>query len=328
MSAFQKINGVVFFVLLLSSITAQNHSVARLWNEELLKSIRKDFARPVVHARNLFHMSAASYDAWAVFDNEAKPFFLGNTIQGFPIPFNGFTPGPDIEAQRKEAISFAMYRLLKHRFANSPEGNGAVLRYNHLMDSLGYNINITSIDYSTGSAAALGHYIASKIIAFGIQDGSNEQNLYQNLYYQPKNGGLIIYNRGNPNLVSPNTWQPLTLNVFVDQSGNQIPTNTPPFMGAEWGNVVPFALDDSVKQVYQKDGHSWNVYHDPGPPPVLDPQSVANSSDFKNTFGMVLQWSSHLDPADGVMIDISPKHWGTALSCPMIFQNLAIFTTT
>ena len=71
MSAFQKINGVVFFVLLLSSITAQNHSVARLWNEVLLKSIRKDFARPVVHARNLLHMSAPSYDAWAGFDNEA-----------------------------------------------------------------------------------------------------------------------------------------------------------------------------------------------------------------------------------------------------------------
>ena len=41
-------------------------SVARLWNEVLLYSIRNDLARPTVHARNLFHVSAAMYDAWAI----------------------------------------------------------------------------------------------------------------------------------------------------------------------------------------------------------------------------------------------------------------------
>ena len=34
------------------------HSVARKWNEVLLDSVRKDFARPTVHARNLYHTSA------------------------------------------------------------------------------------------------------------------------------------------------------------------------------------------------------------------------------------------------------------------------------
>lgn len=307
---------ILCFLVFNAGITAQNHSVARLWNEQLIQSIRKDFARPTVHARNLFHMSAASYDAWAVFDSEAKPYFLGNTINGFNIPFNGFTPGSDIEAQRKEAISFAMYRLLLHRFKFSPEGVGARTRFNNLMDSLGYDRSFTSTNYASGSAAALGNYIADRIIAYGLQDGSREQFLYQNAYYQPKNGGLIIFNRGNPNLVEPNLWQPLTLNVFVDQSGNQIPTNTPPFLGAEWGNVVPFALADSVKQVYQRDGHDWNVYHDPGTPPLLDPLSVANSHYYKNTFGMVLQWSSHLDPDDDVMIDISPKTLGNSPELP------------
>ena len=42
---------------------SQNHSVARKWNEILLQSIRNDLARPTVHARNLFHISAAMYDA-------------------------------------------------------------------------------------------------------------------------------------------------------------------------------------------------------------------------------------------------------------------------
>ncbi|WNH08384.1 hypothetical protein [Thalassobellus suaedae] len=38
-------------------------SVARLWNEALLDAIRRDYARPTVHARNLFHTSVAMYDA-------------------------------------------------------------------------------------------------------------------------------------------------------------------------------------------------------------------------------------------------------------------------
>ena len=51
-----------------SQSSAQDHSVARIWNEQLLEAIRGDFARPTVHARNLFHVSTAMYDAWAVFD--------------------------------------------------------------------------------------------------------------------------------------------------------------------------------------------------------------------------------------------------------------------
>lgn len=39
-------------------------SVARQWNEVLLEAIREDFARPTIHARNLFHTSVAIYDAW------------------------------------------------------------------------------------------------------------------------------------------------------------------------------------------------------------------------------------------------------------------------
>ena len=39
-----------------TTVTAQ-HSVAREWNEALLQAIRTDFARPTVHARNLFHSS-------------------------------------------------------------------------------------------------------------------------------------------------------------------------------------------------------------------------------------------------------------------------------
>lgn len=72
-----------YFVLLLSltgifasqPLQAQ-HSVARLWNEELLHAISKDLARPPIQARNLFHLSAAMYDAWAVYHRRQRLIFL------------------------------------------------------------------------------------------------------------------------------------------------------------------------------------------------------------------------------------------------------------
>ncbi|HCL46064.1 MAG TPA: hypothetical protein DHW55_02300, partial [Flavobacteriales bacterium] len=44
------------------------HSMARQWNDLLLESIRGDFARPTMHARNLWHSSMIMWDAWAVMD--------------------------------------------------------------------------------------------------------------------------------------------------------------------------------------------------------------------------------------------------------------------
>ncbi|MBK9491668.1 MAG: hypothetical protein IPO07_24850 [Haliscomenobacter sp.] len=38
----------------------------------------------------------------------------------------------------------------------------------------------------------------------------------------------------------PNRWQPLSLDVFIDQSGNVLPINTPAFLSPEWGRVTFF----------------------------------------------------------------------------------------
>ena len=65
----------MFFILQQRILFCQDYSIARTWNEVILESIRNDFARPTVHARNLFHMSAMMYDIWTVFDKKSKPFF-------------------------------------------------------------------------------------------------------------------------------------------------------------------------------------------------------------------------------------------------------------
>ncbi|MBL0339942.1 MAG: VCBS repeat-containing protein [Bacteroidetes bacterium] len=287
-----------------------NYSIARQWNELLLASIRRDFARPTVHARNLFHISSAMWDAWSVYDIASCEFLLGKTVNGFTCPFNGIPASVNIADDRAKAISYASYRLLRHRFANSPQAQLLYTAYNVHMDTLGYDTTFTSFDYSTGNAAALGNYIAQCYINYGLQDGSNEQNSYANTSYAPVNPPLNVDVPGNPNIVDVNRWQPLTLDLFIDQSGNQIPGATPPFLSPEWGQVKPFALKSTDLTTHQRNGFDYKVYHDPGTPPQLLMDGSGTSEQYKFNFSLVSVWSSHLDPDDGVMWDISPATQG------------------
>jgi len=292
--------------------TSGSYSVARLWNEALLAAIRLDKARPTVHARNLFHMSAAMYDAWSVFNNPAHAYFLGETVHGFDTPFEGFAEtGENLE---RRAISFAAYRLLKHRFQNSPNNEQTQAIFDHLLDILGENSSITSLDYTSGDAAALGNYIADQIIQYGLQDGSNEMGNYENQYYVPVNDPMSPELAGNPNLTNPNRWQPLSFDLFIDQSGNIIDQTTPDFLGAEWGNSLPFALSDQDLTLNYRDGNPFPVYYDPGAPPYLDGISFTETQQYADAFAMVAVWSSHLSISDDVIWDISPASMGNISS--------------
>jgi hypothetical protein len=57
------------------------------------------------------------------------------------------------------------------------------------------------------------------------------------------------------------------------------------------------------------------------PPPAAGPLS----DDYKWGFALVAAWSSHLDPADGVMIDISPASLGNIQQFPLSFGEYPNF---
>lgn len=316
---------LVFQCFTIHSTLAQ-HSIARQWNEALLSAIRIDLARPTVHARNLFHTSVAMYDAWAAYDTKAEPYFLGKTLGNYTCSFNGIAAPLNKKAAQEQAISYAAYRLIYSRFKKSPGAATTLPRLNALMKTLGYDTTFVSTNYSTGSPAALGNYIAANLISFGLQDGSNEQNAYANRFYKPINPPLAVVLPGNPNLVNPNRWQPLSLDVFIDQNGNIIPGTTPAFLSPEWGQVVPFALQAQDLTKYRRDNFDYWVYHDPGTPPQLDTTRIGGlSEEYKWGFELVSIWSSHLDPADTVKIDISPASIGNNQNYPTTFQGLRNF---
>jgi len=304
---------ILVFVLFLFgqlSFAQQEHSVARQWNEVLLEAIRNDFARPTVHARNLYHISAAMYDAWAVYNVRASTVFFGKNTRGHELAASSYPQATNIKAAQEEAINYAAYRLIKYRFRNSP----GVRETFHLVDSLftelGGDPTFLSTDYRE-NPAALGNHIAAQIIRFGLTDGSNEQNDYINRYYRPQNPAIAPELPGNRFFFDRNRWQPITFRIFIDQSGNPFPGGAPEFLSPEWGKVTPFTLQEENLTIYERNGNEYWVYHDPGDPCYIDTNNGGGLSDeYKWGFTLVSKWGSHLDPKDSVIWDISPASIG------------------
>jgi hypothetical protein len=275
-------------------------SVARVWNEQLLEAIRSDTARPTVHARNLYHLSAAMYDAWAAYDSVAKQ-----------IMHEERATAADLGAARDETISFAAYNLIRHRFVSGPAGVGPGKDHTEIeitlkMLDLGYDPSFTS---TVGdSPAALGNRIAQTVINNGLADGANELNNYAIPAgaYTSVNPPLIFDNPGTT-MNDPNHWQPLQfLGGRIDQFGRPINESIQRHLSPYWGAVEPFAMTAA-------DRSSSGVYHDQGLPPGL---GRPNEDDFKDQTLVMIRLSAQLDPNDGVMIDVSPATRGNTPDAP------------
>ncbi len=120
------------------AMQAQEFSVARQWDEVVLLAIRNDNARPTIHARNLFHIHAAMYDAWALFDDTAKTYLVGQSLNGFNSSFNGIQSPTNIQVAQEEAISYAAYRMLINRYQYSPNYSNTLTMANFVM--LGFRL--------------------------------------------------------------------------------------------------------------------------------------------------------------------------------------------
>jgi len=325
---------IPIFLLAAFSSTAQEtlydaeKSAARNWNEALLVAIRNDFARPTVHARNLYHSSALMYDVWAIYDDTSSTVFLGDATALDACQFDSakkqrmLAQSEDVAQDRATAISYGMYAFLRDRFLDSPGISSSQRAFIELAEAYNIDQRVSLASSVEDSPQQLGLYLAECLQEYGELDGSNQQDDYTNTNYQAVNPPLNPTISGNPLLEDSDRWQSLTLDIFVDQSGNV--TDTPEFLGAEWGRVSPFALSEQDLTVYQRDGFDYWVYHDPGAPAYLI-SSPARPEMYKWGHAMVALWSSHLDPNDGVMLDISPASIGNTTALPQSIEELQSF---
>ena len=316
----QKAWAFLALAMMVAMPAAAQTTVAHQWNEQLLEAIRNDFARPTVHARNLYHSSILMYDCWAAYDTtQSETVFLGKTYDGFLCAFeqDSLEVPSDLEDRQEAqevAMTYATYRLIRHRYVDSPQAESTMDNIYAQMVFQELDTSFNSTDYATYGAPALGNYLAEQLIAYGMTDGSNEANDYANLCYEQVEPNILPEVPGTSGQEDPNLWQAVELSFAIDQSGELL-TETPPFLGPEWGNVAGFALRDSNLTVLERDGCTYQVWNNPGPPVYLDTtQYVGFEDPWKWNFGMVLSWSEHLDPNDGVMWDIGPgslKYDGT-----------------
>jgi len=264
-------------------------SIARIWNEQLLDAIRLDIPKPTVHARNLFHVTVAMWDAWAAYEPLAAGYLVTEKLTA-----------ADVAAARREAISYAAYRVLKYRYRFGPGEAASEAAFDAQMAALGYDIGQTS---TVGdSPSALGNRCAAAVLAFGETDGANEGAMLDyadDSGYFPINFPLIVRLPGTE-MYDPNRWQPLALDYLVTQNGIVIGAAIQTFINPNWGQVTPFALTPDQL------AFPW-VYLDPGPPPQLG--GIGDAS-YKANAVQLLQFSSWVDPNDGVTIDISPGAYG------------------
>lgn len=266
-------------------------SIARIWNEEILAAIRIDLPHPPVHARNLFHLSAAMYDAWAAYDTNASGY-LYRQKHG----------AADIMAARREAISFAAYWVLAARYSLSRGAATTLPALQARMLSLGYPLDRGTFDTSIPSG--LGALIALRYEQYFAADGARQAARYADLPvaeggYASVNLPLLITVAGTL-ATNVSRWQPLAITDATTQNG--IPVDSiQTFLGAQWKWARPFALT-------RRDFNE--PWIDPGPPPLFEGAGPVSRSEFVSNVVAVLRASSELTPDDGVTIDLSPGAWG------------------
>ncbi|MEP7082789.1 MAG: DUF6851 domain-containing protein, partial [Chloroflexota bacterium] len=259
-------------------------SVARVWDEQLLALIRQVVPAPTVHARNLFHLSVAMWDAWAAYDSTADGYLVDEKAEA-----------SDMHSAREAAISYAAYGVLTRRYALIADLATATEELDATMASLCYQPDFTETEGD--SPAALGNRIAAAVIEHGRGDGALEEERYLDDAYTPVNEPLVVAEPG-ATMVDPNRWQPLALAEQISQNGLPIPGQLQTFIGPHWGFVASFAMPAS----------ETGTPMDPGPPPRLgDP---ASEDDFRQAAIEVIRRSSELDATDGVTVDIGPGSLG------------------
>ncbi len=260
---------------------AAGKSVARRWNEQILSAIRRDLPRPTVHARNLYHLSAAMWDAWASFSPTAERVFTRERVTSTTV-----------DSARDEAISYAAYRVLDARYSKAVGGAVSHACFEALLRKQGYDPADT---IATGdSPRAVGNRIGQTIIDATRNDGSNEQNNYADTtMYKSVNGPLSVEGVMGP-VADIDAWQPLDLAVAATQNGLPLEPGVQGYIGAQWRDVTPFALTRSAPGA---------LYVDPGPVPKILPTTMGWAVE-------MIRKSAQLDPAAPARIDISPGAYG------------------
>ena len=264
--------------------TKPGRSVARVWDEAAL-AVDTGGGNPALEARNLFHLAAAMWDAWAAYDPKGDGYFVEEKERA-----------ADVQSAREAAISYAAYRLLVWRASYGANVGKAFDRLTATLRSLCYRPEFVST--RGDSPAALGNRIAAAAIAFGQRDGSLEREHYVDAGYVPVNEPLVVSQPG-ATMHDRTFWQPLAFSRIVVKGGLPIAAKIQSFAGSQWGHVRSFSTK--------------GLTIDPGPPPTGDP----TSAEYKQAALNVIRWSAR--PGGAAIA----ARWNGAETAPARWNSIA-----
>ncbi|HRD80269.1 MAG TPA: phosphatase PAP2 family protein [Saprospiraceae bacterium] len=194
------------------------------WNAAALEAIRQTKPGPPMAARSLGMLYTATYDAWAAYDDVAKP--VHSTVARRPAPERSN------DNFRVPAINRAAYRILLDQFPSVKET---------ILDKtlLKLGVNPTDNNVNPGNGVGVGNLVANDNINFRHSDHSNQANGYADTTsYQPVNEPMsIAFPNAFDEIKAPGRWQPLS---YYDPV-SEMPAS-PKFIAPHWGLVKPFAL--------------------------------------------------------------------------------------
>jgi hypothetical protein len=195
---------------------AADDNLVLKWNQAALDAIT-DLAVPAIRrtppvaARSLAIAHTAIYDAWAAYDNTAKPT-------------NGARASGSA-ADQQLAISHAAYQTLTALFG----------------DRFGGMLPMGSLPGDPAPAAQVGRQAAADILAARANDGSNYpdyvdptdwNNSTANINKNTPTPEVVTPEQPHVQPIDPNKWQPLITSNGTVQS----------FLLPHWGSVRPWAL--------------------------------------------------------------------------------------
>jgi PAP2 superfamily len=283
--------GIFILVLCPGLVCSQGLSpnVVTQWNQAALQGVRDSKLGPPMVARALAIVHTCIYDAWAAYDERAFGTQLGGSLRR---PWSERT-----KENKNEAMSVAAYRASVDLF---PGDEKQVFR--PLMEKLGYDPDDTSTDPRT--PADVGNLACSAVLEFRHHDGSNQLGeLSASGVPYSDYTGYVSVNPPSPVptdptlVVDPNHWQPLQ---YFDATHTWV---TQSFVGAQWYQVIPFALrsPDEFRDLLGQFGpatYGSRAYREQAE------ELIAKSANLNDRQKMIAEYF-----ADGPHSELPPGHW-------------------
>lgn len=311
-------------------------SVGAQWNELMLAAIRDGTAFPTITSHQLFMVSVAMFDAYAMYTEVSEPFAMSSKLRR---PIEEHT-----DENRQAAVSQAAYQMLSYLFPNYEAKSGNFRVY--LSDlGLAPTAAVSELPEGIGYAAAL-----AIIVKREGDDSFVEYNYQLPLFGKLNLEKYITRNEADPDSIlgiygtnfDPNRWQPLRVangksldqfnNPQIDDSDSKT-FQDQQFLTSHWRDVVPFAMTTSAQ--FRAD-----------PPPYYGSDELytdalgvvsTNQEAYVRQFNEVIEIGQNLTDeqrvvsefwADGPRTQSPPGHWNQIAQGIVDRDNLNLGETT